>query len=677
MLKDITSRGNYVFLTKLDDKVERITYRPSKFDGRISSGREYTILNDLELDYSNTRDLYFDIETDDSEGHTEVGESRVLSFAGIDNKDNEFIYATFDEEELLERVKELFSNYDILIGYYSDSFDYPYLRRRGKKYGIDFRHDERRHIDFYKALQNTRYLKVLMNEANLPDRSLNSLGEVLLGLEKVELELPKDGSSVIKWYFENDRGKLKEYNLRDCKILKRLEEEYRIVETLKFLAEYVGVPIYDVKHNISPAVESIILRELLDREDNGESFSRYWNKLTRYSDKRITSSYKGALVRLLKPGLYEDVLLLDFKSLYPNIMRTFNISFDTLTEKDRDNTLDFGGMGYRQDYDGVMRTISDRLIKKRNEYRSRHNKTASTSMKLLSNASYGYLGSPYLTFKNPLVAKTITRLARRLEAFLINYYSNTSTPVIYCDTDSLFMENVQLENCDRVTREVNEVLKDYIESRWNITERNTLELEFEMHFSKILFQAKKHYVGMTDRVGDELVEERYARGLELAKSDYTIFTKELLSGLVDMIFNDGTLGEIVDYILDKKRELYSGKVTLEKMAIQTSMHKKREDYEQLPLHARIAYREAEEDGREYLLSRKISYIITGFDGKLKGVSLEKAKQDEISYSPEEYWHRRIWKAIRRFTDILYPGRDLSNLKTGWKLIEQENLESWA
>ena len=49
------------------------------------------------------------------------------------------------------------------------------------------------------------------------------------------------------------------------------------------------------------------------------------------------------------PGLYSDVLLLDFKSLYPSIIRTYQIDPLALAEPGEDPVPGFQGAAFSRD----------------------------------------------------------------------------------------------------------------------------------------------------------------------------------------------------------------------------------------------------------------------------------------------------------------------------------------
>lgn len=623
--------------------------------------------------------LYFDIETDDRSGKPEIGKARVVSVASFDDTEKMTFICEDDEALLLRKTKEMFANYDLLLGWYSESFDFPVLLARGKIHGVSFEAEIYKHADFLKLLDKLHNIRVVMSSAELPDFTLGTLGKHFLNLPKEELDRSGAYGGQIYGLFVRDREKLKNYNVRDCVILKGLEEKFKIIAAFTFISNYVHIPLHVLRNSISPAVEAIILKTILEKSETKEELAEYVKKLTRFSDDEKEIPYKGAYIYLSNPGLYSNVIILDFVSLYPNLMRTFNVSFDTVLDSPSQNSIKVGEAYFDMSRKGILAEISDKLFAERVKFKNLKMATYETAVKLLNNSSYGYFGSKFSQFKNIKVAESITFLARFLMSSLVEHYSTTSTPIVYVHTDGLSMVNVSVEQIPEKLKEVNAYVRKLVQDEFKILpEKNYLELKFEKHFKKFLIEKKGRYVGRVDIEESEKVADKlYFRGIELARGDFNIFSKELVVDLMARIFDEISANQIKEFLLLRKKPLINKEIPLEKMAFTTKIGKMMDEYTTVPIHAKVAAREAEERGHRYFVSQRVSYILTGRDKKgLKAVSLEEAIEKEIPYDAEVNW-RRIWLVVQRFLELAFPEEDFSDIETGSKIVKQCKLGEYS
>ena len=250
------------------------------------------------------------------------------------NEDIEFVGS---EDELIEKFKNHVKNYDpdFLVGYYSDGFDFPQIMDRTKKYKINLGLGKDRsnvnftergkiksakingivHLDIYKFIS-----KIMAGSLNLDSYSLGSVSKALLGEDKLQMDLIDINQA---W----DKGEAKDicyYNLQDSRLTLRLAES--ILPNLIEIVKIVGINIFDVcRVSYGQLVESYLMRRakefnvLIPNKPSGDMIA-----------VRRVHTYKGGFVMEPKPGLYENLVVLDFMSLYPSIIVSKNISPSSL-----------------------------------------------------------------------------------------------------------------------------------------------------------------------------------------------------------------------------------------------------------------------------------------------------------------------------------------------------------
>src|SRR6266705_5264290 len=150
----------------------------------------------------------------------------------------------------------------------------------------------------------------------------------------------------------------------------------------------------------------------------------------------------GGLVLDSRPGLYRNILVFDFKSLYPSIIRTFNI--DPLTYVPSPGAEPVvrtpGGAVFRRDEPGILPELVARLGKERARARAAGNAIAAQATKILMNSLFGVLGSPASRLFSPAVANAITTAGQHVIRLAVGAVAERGHQVIYGDTDSLFVD---------------------------------------------------------------------------------------------------------------------------------------------------------------------------------------------------------------------------------------------
>jgi DNA polymerase-2 len=267
-------------------------------------------------------------------------------------------------------------------------------------------------------------------------------------------------------------------------------------------------------------------------------------------------------------GLYDLVLVFDFKSLYPSIIRTFQIDPLGLVRDpshEPDPVVAPNGARFRRT-PGILTGMLDELFPRREAAKQAGNKVASQAIKILMNSFYGVLGTPACRFHDPDLANAITGFGRELLLWCKSRIESRGWRVLYGDTDSLFVLSgaTDIEAARamgrRLVTELNADLAHHVAGRWRVESR--LELEFETLYSKLMLPpvrhgktgARKRYAGVVER-GDG--REVVFTGLEVVRRDWTDLARRVQRELYERLFDERP---VQDYLSEIVAELRGGRL---------------------------------------------------------------------------------------------------------------------
>ncbi len=285
----------------------------------------------------------------------------------------------------------------------------------------------------------------------------------------------------------------------------------------------------------------------------------------RADDSRVHAAQHGGHVLEPATGLHRNVWVFDFKSLYPSIIRTFNI--DPLSYVERpspsaDLIRTAGGAFARSP--AILPSMLDELFPRRDAAKKAGDGVASNAIKILMNSFYGVLGTPACRFFNPALANAITGTGRELLLWSKAWFEAAGFRVLYGDTDSLFVDS-RADDAARARARGEELaaaltseLGRHIDERWHVASR--LELEFEKLYLKLFLPrarhstrgASKRYVGL---VGGKDADEVEFIGMEVVRRDWTALAKQVQRELYQRLFTDQSVDA---YLADIVRKVRSG-----------------------------------------------------------------------------------------------------------------------
>ncbi|MGO2356590.1 MAG: DNA polymerase II [Marinomonas foliarum] len=331
------------------------------------------------------------------------------------------------------------------------------------------------------------------------------------------------------------------YNLQDCDLVMRIFEKLKLIELQQTRVDLTGIPFEQTGGSVA-AFENLYLPRL---------HSAGWVAPAWSTDDFVASP--GGFVMSSIPGLYKNVLVFDFKSLYPSIIRTFYVDplaritaqhSQNLSAQDKSSLLLVPGfLGAHFDRQrAILPSLVGELAQAREEAKKTGNNILSYAIKIIMNSFYGVLGSNVCRFYHAELASSITMRGHELLGRTQVWMEERGATVIYGDTDSLFVilnsdiEDPQKQG-EQLRDEINACLVNWCKEYAQLDSH--LELEFERVYERFFMPtirgqeegSKKRYAGLSK---GELV----FKGLEAARTDWTPLARQFQRTLFEKVFSD-------------------------------------------------------------------------------------------------------------------------------------------
>ena len=331
----------------------------------------------------------------------------------------------------------------------------------------------------------------------------------------------------------------------------------------------------------------------------------------RGDDSRVHVAQQGGHVLEPVAGLHDNVWVFDFRSLYPSVIRTFNIDPLSYVENPapQADLIETPGGAFRRE-PAILPRLLDDLFPRREAARQAGDEVASHAIKILMNSFYGVLGTSACRFYNPALANSITGMGREVLLWSKRWFEAAGFVVLYGDTDSLFVQTpttdseLARDRARQLAAALTADLARYVEERWRVPSR--LELKFEKLYLKLFLPharhstrgASKRYAGL--RYGDGVDQVEFI-GMEVVRRDWTALAKEVQRELYRRLFTD----QPVDvYLADVVKRVRSGQLD-EALVYRKNLRKDTEEYTATtPPHVAAARKSTQASGR------LISYVMT-------------------------------------------------------------------
>ncbi len=533
--------------------------------------------------------------------------------------------------ELLERLNDWVAEHDpdAIIGWNLVQFDLRVLRDHSQRLQVPLRlgrggteMEWREHggrgnhyfaaaagrliIDGIEALRSATW--------SFPSFSLENVAQTLLGEGKA-IDNPYQRMAEIDRMFAEDKPALARYNLKDCELVTRI---FARTELLTFLLERATVTglAADRSGGSVAAFEHLYL-PLMHRQ----------GFVAPNLGERQPEASPGGFVMNSQPGLYESVLVLDYKSLYPSIIRTFLIDpvglIDGLRQPDDEQSIPgFRGARFSRTRH-CLPAIVERVWEGRETAKREHNKPLSQALKIIMNAFYGVLGSSGCRFFDTRLASSITLRGHEIMRRTRELIEAQGHAVIYGDTDSTFVWLRKAHSDDeaaligrQLVQHINDWWRVYLQSEYGLG--SALELQYETHFRRFLMPtirgaeegSKKRYAGLITRPDGS--DGMVFKGLETVRTDWSPLAQRFQQELYQRIFHRQPHGE---YVRDYVRRTLAGELD-ELLIYRKRLRRRLDDYQRnVPPHVRAArladdYNDRQGRPRQYQNGGWISYLMT-------------------------------------------------------------------
>lgn len=562
---------------------------------------------------------------------------------------------------------------DVIIGWNVVNFDLRFLQKRCDYFGMTFalgRLNER--AEWRQARDETNHYFVLVPGRvvldgidtlraatwNFESFSLEFVSQQLLGRGKLIHDVDNRADNITE-LFHNDKVALAKYNLEDCVLVSDIFEQAHLLSFAIERSRLTGLPMDKIGGSVA-AFENLFLPRL----------HRAGYIAPNIGDVQTDIAAPGGYVMQSRPGVYRHVLVLDFKSLYPSIIRTFCIDPLSLLkgryESDMKDPLpdvyqrELGasvtaGSDWIPGYNGavfskqhhLLPDIINTLWQARDQAKKVKDAPLSQAIKIIMNSFYGVLGTPLCRFFDPRLSSSITLRGHDIMRQTRLLIEQQGYRVIYGDTDSVFVWLEQAENNQQAV-EAGQRLAQYLNQWWQqellaqFGLTSHLELEFETHYQRFFMPtmrgseagSKKRYAGLTQ--DGKLI----FKGLEYVRTDWTPLARQVQYDVCWKLFHDE---DPVPYLKTVVQELYAGKKD-EQLWYRKRIRRKLADYQKnVPPHVQAA-RKADEFLQQqrqkprYLRGGWITYAIT-----VNGPEPQENQTAALDY--EHYFSRQLAPAV--------------------------------
>ena len=629
--------------------------------------------------------LAFDIEAVEEGGNFTIV---MISFYGKDfrrvislrkiNKD--YVRVAKSERELLQEFVKAIREYDpdVIFTYNGDSFDWELIAKKAEEYKIKLNLGrdgeklkfERRarissarihgivHIDLFDFVNN-----ILSPQLQTEVLTLDAVASELLGDRKIEMEYEE---IVEAWQKKGDFSKLAEYCLKDSELTYKLGIYLfgQIAELSRIVAQ---VPWDVARYTYSQLVEWYLCKKA---HEQGRVIPHQpkWEEI---QERRARPSYVGGFVKEPVAGVHESIAVLDFRSLYPSIMATFNVSPETLDcECCRENGYRVGESEhwFCKKRRGFVSEVVKELIKKRVEIKKKMKTMEKNSeeynllnreqlaVKTIANAMYGsfaFAGARWYCYE---CAQFLAAAGRSFIKQTIAEAEKKGFTVVYGDTDSVFLKVRE--------GDIREKAMEFLEYM-NSKLPGMVELDFQGVYLRGIFiprgaapgTAKKRYA-LIDEHGNLTV-----RGLETVRRDWCSLAKEVQRRVLEIVLGENNVEKAVKYVRDVIERLRKGEVKLKELVIYEQLTKPIEEYKQISPHV-IAAKKMRERGKAIGPGMVVMYVIGKGSGSIsqRALPIEFASMEKVDV--DYYVNNQIIPAALRVLQVLGVNEERLKGKTG-------------
>lgn len=457
---------------------------------------------------------------------------------------------------------------------------------------------------------------------------LNSVAKVVLGVGKdIDEDETHDKWEEIERRFREDKLSLARYNLKDAQLVLDIFESTKLIDLLLnrslisgLLLERVGGSTASFDHFYLPALHE------------------YGYVAPNVADIEWMRQAKGGFVLNPKVGVHDNVLVVDFKSLYPTLIATFFIDPLSRAERSVSPVSTPVGLSFSREHHILPGKIEE-LLKRRASARAQKNSNLSQAIKILMNSFYGVMGSSGCRFYQEDLPDAITGSGQWLLKTVISFLEAMGLQVLYGDTDSLFVQlpnrEEYVENGEKLVAQINIFLEEKLQKDFGVESK--LEIQYDKFFKQLLLTstrgegegAKKRYAGLKLVESPQGTQEEIVlTGMEYVRSDWSALARNFQYELIRRVFYGEDIRAFIDHTL---KDLEAHKLD-DSLVLSKRLTKPIDEYlKNIPPHAKAAKMLYEKLG---ILKRRPQYVMT-----MRGAIPIELPHEDIDY--DYYINRQL------------------------------------
>jgi DNA polymerase I len=536
----------------------------------------------------------------------------ILSTAASNGDEKQFL-ANEDKEDktLLQNFMSYVEEFDpdIIVAYGANTLDWLYLKERCRKLSLALCFDRagtEPHTSVYGHVSLTGIANLDLADFadEFPDvkvKTLQNLAAHLGVMDTVQHGIIEDVDFAGYWDDQQKRDALKSFSLDNARRVKGVTTA--LLGFAMQLSSLVSLPL---DHVMTAAVGFRVEWFLI----------KHAQKIGELVPKRVEQAYvpyAGGIVLKPQAGLHENIAVLDFKSMYPNIMIAYNLSPDTYVAPQEQ--VPHGGVfeapevkhRFQKEPAGFYKDVLSYLIGVRSEIRAKMKTLSADSVeyqvldarqkavKVITNAVYGYAGWVSARWYRKPVAEAASAWGRYMILTAIRMAENAGLKVVYGDTDSLF---VTFE--EKKTRELEKQIEQAL----------GLDIERGKVYVRVFFtEAKKRYAGLLSDGSLDIV------GLEVIRGDWAEVARKVQEGVLEIILKEKSAEKAVDFVHTVIAELRQRKVPFRDLIIWKTLTKPVEEYKIKAAHVEAA-KALGSKGWALTVGDKVGYVILTGEGRL-------------------------------------------------------------
>lgn len=674
------------------------------YEGDVDPIRRY--FTDSGATIQKPRRCFLDIEADSRVSFDEKTKARILSFAITVIRSDGFVTTVgkgvleddTDEAEakLLETMWSHLQAFDQILAWNGDNYDFEMITARSDRMRV--RVDPRRwvwldQLSLFDKMNTASESGDEKQSLALQSVSMQLLGE---GKEETPPEIValfgNRHLGAMTWDLWAAGGKYREmllaYNVKDAMLQARIEAKTGYAELFDAVCVVCRCFPNSRSLNNTQQVDGAMLRLGL------ESDTHFPTREFRESGEKFPGAY---VMQPKAKGVTSDVHVGDFKSLYPSLIISWNMSPETKVRNAPVNgpiaeghcRAPSTGITFRTDVVGILCRAVAQMLELRTYHKKRKSSLTpgtpewkeadrlSTAYKVIANAFYGVITSAFSRYYDREIGESITQNGAWLIKQTIAAAEERGMRAIYCDTDSIFIAGAPRTEFEEFVKWCNESLYPELLAKCGCP-KNLIELAYEKQFARIVFTAAKKYAGSyvhyegkegrpVPKPGETYDKDKHSKpeikGLEYKRGDTALLGRRLQEHMILRVLSgDETQQNYVDVINDACKHVLEGELPIEEVRITQALTKTLREYvtrikgDGTPgsdlAHVAIA-KVLLERGEEVRVGSRIEYFVT--DGSESPNKVSPAADYDGSNADRFYlWEDKVWPPVKRFLEHAFP-----------------------